>query len=833
MLPIHSLLSTIRSSLAQHNQLILEAPTGAGKSTALPLAILDWPEITGKIIMLEPRRVAARSLATYMAKCRKQHVGEEIGYRVKGETKISSSTKIEVVTEGVLTRMIQEDPELLGIELIIFDEVHERHLTTDLGLALALEVQTHFREDLTILAMSATLSGLPLQELMPNTDVIKITGRSFPVEIHYSAPNSFENWLIFMGKQIVNLMTNNAQLQGDLLAFLPGKKEITQLQTYLKTQLTQDKFFICPLYGQLPAKEQDSAIAISQDGRRKIVLATNVAESSLTINGIGIVVDSGYKRHAAFTPKVGTTKLSLKRISQASATQRAGRAGRLSAGFCLRLWSQEQHQRLQQADEPEILYGDLLSMVFDCAYWGEKKLANLPLLTQPLNSHEQQSWALLMSLELVDINRKLTPLGQQAYALGCSPRLAHMLLKSMVFAKQLNNDKLPILACLLASILDSRSLPKKSADITDYLILASEGQLGKETKKWLAKLSYQHNEQQCLPKIAAHACSNDIGLLLALAYPDRIAKKRNSNHFLLANGTGASFINETALSQSEYILVADFQQSQGRSDGMIYLASEFNIHYLHSALSYLLNEQTECMFDEKSQKVMAYKQLKVGEIIVKQTPILQIDQQIISEAILNQIRKKGIGLLALTEPVIQLQRRIKLAHLHYPQLPWPDISDNALLTNLSTWLLPYLQEVNSLSKLAKLDYYSILISQLSWELQQQLIQYFPTKWQMLTGTLAPIFYDHNGKALLKVRLQEVLGMKQSPIIGNGSLTITMELLSPAHRPIALTSDLASFWKGPYHELKKEMKGKYPKHLWPDYPENTQPTKHTKKHISKE
>ncbi|MGS0727536.1 ATP-dependent helicase HrpB, partial [Shewanella sp. 0m-11] len=362
-------------------------------STALPLDMLDWPEISGKILMLEPRRVAARNVAQFIAKQRGGELGKEVGYRVKGDSRVSANTRLEIVTEGILTRMIQQDPELTGIDMVIFDEIHERHLTTDLGLALALEIQASFREDLKILAMSATLSGLPLAKLMPEAIMLNSEGRSFPVEHSYSSVPSQGHWLDHMAKVIINSL--NEHSQGSLLAFLPGQGEINRLHTMLSARLDPKTIIICPLYGSLSAKAQDLAIAPAPSGMRKVVLATNVAESSLTIEGITQVIDSGYKRQARFNPKTGVTRLSLKRISQASAAQRAGRAGRLMAGFCTRLWSQEEHGRLLKADEPEIVHSDLLSMVLDGAYWGVKSLGELPMLTPPSVANENVSWHLL------------------------------------------------------------------------------------------------------------------------------------------------------------------------------------------------------------------------------------------------------------------------------------------------------------------------------------------------------------------------------------------------------------------------------------------------------
>ena len=836
-LPIHSLLAPLRAAFSRHAQVILEAPTGAGKSTALPLAMLDWPEISGRILMLEPRRVAARSVAHYIAHCRQQKVGQEVGYRVRGEAKISANTRLEIVTEGILTRMIQQDPELTGIEMIIFDEIHERHLTTDLGLALALEVQASLRDDLKILAMSATLSGLALGELMPEAVTLHSEGRSFPVEVEYR-PVPTQHWIDHLGRCVLDLVSassanvDKTASNNAVLVFLPGKGEISRLQQFLRERLAQDAFLICPLYGELSGADQDSAIAATTDGRRKIVLATNVAESSLTIEGIGFVIDSGYKRQASFNPKTGVTRLGLKRISQASATQRSGRAGRLSAGVCVRLWSQEEHGRMLRADEPEISQADLVAMAHDCAYWGAKSFSDLMLLTPPPSVNEALAWQLLQRLGMVDGDNKLTSHGKAAYELGCHPRLAHMLLgaKSLsVKSLGVNNvneqtGQLGSLACLLSGIVEARGLPKKGADIMNYLHFACQGQAGQQAKQWQKKLGLTAD----LVKVATHAHHSDVGLLLALAYPDRIAKARGVEGYQLANGTGVVLAAEDALSQTPWMVVADFQETEGRNAGRIYLASPFQPSLFDSELKDLLEIHEICGWDEGKGRVIAERQYKVGQILVKTETIAKPERKQIVAALLGYIRQQGLQILNWNNNLEQFQYRLKLAAEFDAGSDWPKVDDGALLASLETWLAPYLENVNNLPQLVKLDCFSFVANCLSWQQKQRLDELLPTSWPLVTGTSAPIVYDESGRALLRVRLQETFGMAQSPMLAQDKLKVTMELLSPAQRPLALTADLASFWQGPYVEVKKEMRGRYPKHLWPDDPVNTLPTKFTKK-----
>lgn len=833
-LPIQALLPELRAQLSSQRQLIIEAPTGAGKSTALPFAMLDWPEIDGRILMLEPRRVAARSIAGFLAKQRQQALGDDIGFRVRGESKVGRNTKLEIITEGILTRMIQQDPTLDGVAMIIFDEIHERHLSTDLGLALALEVQESLREDLTLVAMSATLQGLPLEQLMPNASKLVSEGRSFPVTIAYQAAKTQTNasympdWLSHMGRMISALMQPESaialgasaeQAAGSLLAFLPGKREILQLQEYL-TERLDSAILLMPLYGELSAAEQDAAIAPVANGVQKVVLSTNVAESSLTIDGITMVVDSGYKRQASFNPKTAVTRLGLKRISQASATQRAGRAGRLSAGFCLRLWSSEEQARLMAADEPEIACSELLGMAFDAANWSVKSLNDLPLLTPANAANEAVAWQLLQSLELVDAQRNVTPHGKQAYQLGASVRLAHMLVKANELAQQRQQPQLIGLACLLAALLEAGG-GSGSSDVLNRLASATNGLAGRLCRNWLQRFGIKDAPQSFIPA----ANRSDTAMLLAFAFPDRIAMARGQQGFLLANGTGVMLDSGDPLNQADWLVVADFQEQQGRSAGRVWLACELPAVLLQQELSYLCHWQEVAQWQEERGRIQAERQLCLGKLVLKSEPLaLSSDMRV--RGFLDYVARKGLAVLNFDERARQLQFRCAIARSHQPD--FADLTDETLLSSLADWLAPYLNDVQNIGQLKALNIYAILLDSLSWPQRQQLQQWLPEHWPMATGTNAPVRYDAAGRALLSVRLQEALGMAHSPQLLDGKLTVTMELLSPAQRPLALTPDLASFWAGPYVEVKKEMRGRYPKHLWPDDPANTQPTKFTKK-----
>ncbi|QIR16090.1 ATP-dependent helicase HrpB [Shewanella aestuarii] len=843
-MPIQVVLSDILDACTKTNQIILQAPTGAGKSTALPLALLKSGIIKGKILMLEPRRVATRNVAGFIANQLNQVVGQQVGYRVRGDSKVSAQTQLEVVTEGILTRMIQQDPELTGVDMIIFDEIHERHLTTDIGLALAIEVQQSLREELIIVAMSATLASLPLEQLMPEATTIYSDGRSFPVEVVYQPVGAQQDWLAHMANVIADLMLTNTDnttadyYHGSLLAFLPGKGEINRLAQLLLPKLGAN-IILCPMYGELSTTEQDRAIKPPKPGQRKVVLATNVAESSLTIEGITMVVDSGYQRSASFNPKTGVSRLSLKRISQASAIQRSGRAGRLSSGLSVRLWSLEEQGRLLTVSPPEISQTELTAVALDCACWGAKQFSELALLTPAPIIHEQLAWQLLQQLELVDKDHKLTAMGRDAHNLGCHPRLAHMLLAAKDLSELNENPHLALLACLVAGVIEARGLPKKGADISRYLAIANQGAQAQQVKQWQTKLAIKGDLKTAL----AQANDYDISHLLALAFPDRIAKARGQLGFVLSNGTGVTLDHDDPLANANWLVVADFQETQGRNAGRVYLACALDERLLKNELSHLVSEQRVSGWDDTKGRFYAQKQTRIGEIVLSSVVDHQVTDADIREALLLQLNQKGLSLVNFDDAAAQIQMRVMLACAldDNAKVFWPDYSSQSLQQTMSSWLSPYLTNIKNLTQLAKLNIASLLVNNLTWEQQQRLDKLAPQHWKMATGTHAPIRYqlpiDEFGqvyvakgqaRALLSVRLQEALGMSASPVIFNGKLMVTMELLSPAQRPLATTADLASFWQGPYIEVKKEMRGRYPKHLWPDDPANTIATKFTKK-----
>ncbi len=815
-LPITELFSDLRHQLRTRPRILIQAPTGSGKSTALPAEMLNWSEITGKIIMLEPRRVATRSIAKFIAKSRGRKVGEEVGYRLRGESKISGHNRLEIVTEGVLTRMIQADPELTGVDVIIFDEVHERHLTTDLGLALALETQTGFREDLKIILMSATLDKTSVAHIMPDAVTLRSEGRIFPVSVEYRAPADSKQYLTTIRSLVLKLI-NERQDTGDILVFLPGKAEILRLRQDLEPYLPAD--CVCtPLYGELESAEQDQALK-PIGNKRKIIPATNIAESGLTIDGVRIVVDSGLKRQASYNPRTGITHLSTKPVSQASATQRAGRAGRQAQGRCIRIWRQEDHQRRDKFDAPEITQAELVDFALNCAVWGAQSINELPLLTPAPAPNEQTAWQLLEQLEYVDGNRKLTHFGRRAYESGASPRTAHMLLKT----RQQDSAGLTALACGLAAVIESDSLPRKGCDIQNYLTVSLSG-LKQQARRFMKLCRCRFALEQAV----RNARRKDTGYLLALAFPDRIAKKRTNGGYLLANGSGVELPREDALNMAEFLVVADLQQTPSRRNASVFLASQLEPELFDHELSYLLTEEKVAEWDNKTEKFNAQLQTRIGAVVLSTRKAAQPDKALVVNALLKQIEKQGLQILNWSDEVKQLQLKVALAKKYDARKTWPDFSDSELLSNVTTWLSPYLNGITGIRQLKRLNINDILKNSLSWEQQQWLRSELPGNWLMPTGTRAPIRYTDDGRALMSVRLQEALGMARNPSLAQNSLVVTMELLSPARRPIAVTADLAGFWQGSYHELKKEMRGRYPKHLWPDNPLQTRATKFTKK-----
>lgn len=814
--PIDAVLSDINAQLADHNQLILQAPPGAGKSTYLPLKLLTHPKFSDqKILMLEPRRLAAKNIARFVAKQLSESVGNTVGYRVKGETKVSKNTRLEIITEGILTRMLQNDPELEDVGLVIFDEYHERSIHADTALAFCLEIQEAYREDLSLLVMSATLNSEQLGQLLPNSPIITSEGRSFKVTTSYFPRNTKAP----LPPQVSGLIEKAINYFDDnILVFFPSASDINKTASLLNH--VPDNVDVLPLYGQLKNDAQDRAIAPTESGRRKVVLATNIAETSITIEGISVVIDSGLVNKAAFNRNNGVTKLSKEQISQASAIQRAGRAGRVQAGHCWRMWPQEQQARLAKYDIPEIEQSDLLSLALELAKWGVNDASQLQWLNVPPKHNLQQARDLLISLGAIDDKYQLTKHGTEIYQFGSSPRLAHM----MLFAKSHN---LSATAAWLAAMLDQTNALGNDLDISHQLNFLSHGKNLSKAQQLIKSNAAKFAKQ--LACDLANVDSDKCGLLLAHAFPDRIAKRRSKDSVdvQLANGFGASLPENNNL-KGEYLVVADLMSFAAVGNkARIFLASELDIDALEQISPDLFKEHEQLAWNDKEQRVNASAQVKLDQLIIREKPLTNIDSEQFNQALCQGLRSKGLASLDFNKAQYQLLQRLRTAHLNEPE-SWPDYSESALLESLEDWLVPFFDGARKLASLKKINFSDALLSRLDWNEQQQLNALYPTHLKVASGSNIRLDYDDNGQVKLSVRIQELFGTMSNPTVGRKQLPVLVEMLSPAQRPIQLTKDLVGFWHGSYDEVKKDMKGRYPRHYWPDDPSVAMATTKTKK-----
>jgi len=813
-LPIQGVMPELLSGVRSHSQLILKAAPGAGKSTFFPLQLLLERVVEGKIVMLEPRRLAARNIARYLAQQLGENVGQRVGYRVRGENKTSGETQLEVVTEGVLTRMIQSDPELTGIDLVIFDEFHERSIHADTALAFCLEIQEALRDDLKLVVMSATLDQNALSQLLPLATYIESQGRSYPVEFRYLPAKPNERLEEQMAKQIGSLMASES---GSLLAFLPGVAAIKRVEERLQ-HLPAD-IQICPLYGQLDFAQQQAAIQPATQGKRKVVLATNIAETSLTIEGIRLVVDSGLERIAKFDLRSGVTRLEQVRIAQSSAEQRAGRAGRIESGICLRLYSQGQLGQQPYVPQAEILHSDLSNLVLELAHWGTQNPADLCWLDIPPQSAVNQAKALLEQLDLLDEKGQLTEAGKLAGKLGLDPRMASMIAKA---------DGSYSTAVALVALLEETE--RNTLDFTHSVHRFKQG---------------RHNKQKVVSQRAKALAArlgqsfdiNDldeamIGPLLAIAFPDRIAQVRNNQpgRFVLANGHGAELQDSERLAGSDYLVVMDLIRSQSDSS-MIFSAIELDIHSLSNQFPSLFSELEVVDWDEQKGRLIAEQQRKIGRLVIEKKSLPEPPREKMTQALLNFIRRKGLSVLNWTPSSLELLERLRCGQEWLPEQEWPEFSDSALLNNLEQWLEPYIHGIGSVKALSKVELDAALLAYLGWPLNQEIDKWLPTHYQVPTGSKKKIRYQQGQEPVLSVRMQEVFGEQSSPEIAQGRKRLVLELLSPAQRPLQVTRDLASFWAGAYQEVQKEMKGRYPKHVWPDDPANHVATTKTKRQLN--
>ncbi|ELA8170564.1 ATP-dependent helicase HrpB [Vibrio parahaemolyticus] len=817
-LPIEAVMPQLLTAVKHQHQVILKAAPGAGKSTYFPLQLIQNQVVTGKVIMLEPRRLAARNIARYLAEQLGEQVGQRVGYRVRGETKVSASTQLEIVTEGVMTRMIQNDPELDGVDLLIFDEFHERSIHADTALALSLEVQEALRDDLKLVVMSATLDQEALQSLLPEACYIESEGRCFAVETRYVPLTTNDHLSTVMAKNIESLMNKES---GSLLAFLPGVAAIKQVQERLSH--LPDDVEVCPLYGQLSFTEQQKAISPAEKGKRKVVLATNIAETSLTIEGIRLVVDSGLERVARFDLKNGLTRLEQTRIAQSSAIQRTGRAGRIEEGICVRLYSESQLKQQPQVPQPEILHSDLASLVMELAFWGTTDIHELKWLDIPSAAALQQAKQLLFSLGLITEQGQLTAEGKQAHDLGVEPRAAAMLIKS-----QSHSDKMVNVALAAVALIEE---PERN--VTNIAHSLHRWLSGSHPKKSLLLKRAQSLAHKLDTTFSLREVDEDaLPLVLSLAFPDRIAQQRANQfgRFALANGHGAECRPDDMLGGCEYLVAIDLMRSHSNSS-QIHLACELDVNILQTTFDSLFSTEEVVDWDEKKGRLVAEKQRKLGQLVIERVSLPNPGKEKMTQALLTYVRRQGLSSLNWTLAAESLLERIRCAVDWLPEQAWPMFDEASLLDSLDEWLEPYMTSVASVKDLSKINLVEALNARLGWPLNQHLDEWLPEHYQLPTGTKKRIRYQHGHEPVLSVRMQEVFGESTSPTVAIGRKRLVLELLSPAQRPLQVTSDLAAFWNGSYKDVQKEMKGRYPKHVWPDDPANHVATTKTKRQLN--
>ncbi len=830
-LPIDSALPELRAALVAHRNVVLQAPPGAGKSTRVPLALLDAPWLgTQRIVMLEPRRLAARAVATRMAESLGESVGRRVGYRTRLETRVSNATQIEVVTEGILTRWLQNDATLERVGLLIFDEFHERSLHADLGLALSLDAQQNVRDDLRILVMSATLDGAAVSKLLGDAPIVTAEGRSFDVTTKFrvravdrrSTPPETERDLPrIAAATILNAL---AEEPGDVLVFLPGQAEIHRTQRQLEEHALPTGVRVLPLFGELPVEQQDLALQPARAGERKVVLATNIAETSLTIAGIRLIVDSGLVRRARFDPGTGMNRFETTRISRASAEQRRGRAGRTQTGVCYRLWSESEHAALSAHTPPEMVEADLATLALELAAWGTQDPLAMRWLDPPPSAAFGQARELLTALEAVDGKGRITAHGRAMAGLSTHPRLAHMIVR----AAQLGQTKL---AVQIAAVLGERDLlratgPAATRDIDLRLRIESlsdpralpEGLALDHAARQRVLQSAQQLERQVRDaRVNAAAADDDVGRLLSLAYPDRIAQSRGAGgRYLLQNGRGAVISGVHSLAQQEFLVIANLDA--GERESTVRLAAPLRRQSLERDFAAHIETRERIEWDSREQAVSARRERWLGAIRLEERRLDKPDPALVTAALLTGIRELGLAQLPWSKPARALQTRMLFASRFDRRSSWPDVSEAQLEATLDIWLAPWLNGMSRRDHLTRLDLHAALLTLLDWNQQQRLNEFAPTHLLVPSGSRIPIDYSAADSPTVAVRLQEVFGLRETPRIADRAVPLTLELLSPAHRPVQVTRDLTSFWARGYTEVKKELKGRYPKHYWPSLEE---------------
>ena len=828
MLPVEHILPALHKQLISGDAIVV-APPGAGKSTCLPLSLLKLNVFKDKkIILLQPRRIAVRTIASYLASQLGESVGHTIGYRIRGEVKVTVNTRLEIVTEGILTRMLQNQPDLPDVGLVIFDEFHERSVHADFSLALCIEVQQALREDLRLLVMSATLDVSALSALLPAAKLLESQGKSYPVETIYHPDNSSLHLFEKVSRLVIQVFPKH---QHDCLVFLPGAADINKAAQRLSQHFLsagEDEVEVVKLFSELSKNEQQQALMPHPQGKRKIVLATNIAETSLTIEGIEVVIDSGIEKKAIFQLNRGITHLQSQKISQASATQRAGRAGRLTAGTCYRLWSKEQHSRLAQQITPEIMHSDMSSFILESAIWGSDVSA-LALQDHPSDAQLSQGFALLKQLELLDDNQKLTALGRKAHGLGCHPSIAVMLLKSA----KMSSEHLSM-GCAIAALIENKDPMGKTANGASlaarlhFVLQQKHHVIWQAIRQWHSKLA-------CRLLVWP---TEDTAILVGYAYPQWLAKQRKDERYQLVNGSGAILYQNDALTTHPWLAVANMQTSDKHQDNaQIRYAESLTLLQLEQHFEHLIEKKERVDWDPENQRIVSEMQKILGKIIIHKQPIKRPSKQHILSIWRDVIHAKGMADMPFNDEAQQLIYRVQLA-ASFAGVPsfsafhaFPDFTGSGLLNSIDSWLMPYLSNILTWQQFTQCHFLQQLLNELDFAQQKNLNKQLPKRLILPSGSSAQLTYTSSNSVVLSVRMTELYGLQRHPTVAQQRVPITVELLSPAGRPIQTTQDLPRFWQGSYKEVQKEMKGRYPRHFWPDDPANAQATTRTKKRMN--
>lgn len=824
-LPASLIADEVNEKLRSNPCLVVTAPPGAGKSTLLPLTIRE--ALGERVLVLEPRRMAARQIAIRMAQMMGEEVGQTIGYRVRFEGCVSASTQVEVVTEGILTRMLLDDPSLEGVGCVIFDEYHERSIHSDVALTLARESQQILRPDLRLVIMSATIDAESMCHTL-NAPLVESQGRMFPVDIkRFDEEADARNVAQVVARCILRA---HREHEGDILAFLPGQGEIVRCHELLRDAFGDADTSVYPLYGQLSTQEQQQAIAPCVSGRRKVVLATNIAETSLTIEGVRIVVDSGLCRTLVFDARTGLSRLQTVPISLDMATQRSGRAGRLCEGVCYRLWSLASEHRMAECRTPEILEADLSSMLLDMAVWQGcatvESVLSMPWMTPPPASQLKLAQQLLCSLGALDADGKLTPHGRKLAQLPCHPRISQML----TLADAQHHQSL---ACDIASLLEEKDIFSASSDASFFVrgvSVTSRLQLLCEARRRhsLRQLErYERIASQYRRMLRLSASHNEVdeeqvAMMIASAYPERIARLQKDGSYLLANGNNATLMPDDELCGHEWLAVADLNALAG---GRIFLAAPLSL----SAIPHLITTYDNVQWDSKQGRVVMQRERRIGRLLVSATPIQDVPRERVTDIICEACKKDGLSMFCFDEAVESLQQRVAAVSQWHPEMALPDLSTPALLQDAVKWLPFYIGKASSVAELRRIDLSEAVWSLLAYEQQQEIDRLAPTHLQVPTGSRIRVEYRSAAELpVLRVRLQECFGLTDTPRVDGGARPVLMELLSPGFKPVQLTQDLQSFWANTYFEVRKELRRRYPKHYWPDNPLEAEPTRGTKR-----